>query len=202
MELCCSTGEFYVYDEIEKKIVFKGYSGDYPDIGNKEDYFVKDSFNMGKVKIKLPRPLAHEEKDNDDDDDNLADVDDIEEEIIKEYYENTNILKAEFKQGFPGGCGAIVDYKNTYYRNSNLKSKSLLEIFFLKQNKDGCHSLWTLEKYTEYYKNGKEKTSGSLKYGYESIECPCGIWKYYDDKGALKETKKFGNCYDENFDCE
>ena len=50
---------FYVYDEVEKKILFEDYEYvDYiTDSAAIIKGFEKDSFNLGRTKVKLPRPV-------------------------------------------------------------------------------------------------------------------------------------------------
>ncbi len=52
----------------------------------------------------------------------------------------------------------------------------------------------------EYYLNGKLKSLTKIKSFAESESYRCGTWIYYDEKGKILKTEKYGNCY--NFKLE
>lgn len=117
----------------------------------------------------------------------------------KNYEYENNQLVHEWMEGDIGGCIAITE-KESFWN----KKGTLIKEIHHTQHGNSCSEKILIHENKEFFENTKKIKS--IKYTHESYEgsaeCPCGIWKEFDQTGKIIAQQEFSDCKNNSLTCE
>lgn len=113
------------------------------------------------------------------------------------YYPNGQLQSHEIYKSMYGGNFSTFDI--SYDSVGNKIEETNWKHLYPKWGESYNHT-FSIETKREYYSNGKLKSLTKMKSFAESDVYRCGTWIYYDQKGKVLKTEKYGDCY--NFELE
>jgi len=119
--------------------------------------------------------------------------------ISTSYYRNGNI-KEKYIQGSHGSGGACLGI--TKWDSLGYKTKEYQYDYKFPEWGESQYDRFCVETIIEYYPNGKVKQITKTKSFYESDECPCGQWVYYDEKEQKIRTEQHKPCNNFLIECK
>jgi antitoxin component YwqK of YwqJK toxin-antitoxin module len=121
--------------------------------------------------------------------------------IQYEYYMNGQLRK-KHRQSVVFGCGNAVGPDDNYDSLGHLLSHVAYD-HYLPEGSVGCHSTMTVVHTVLYYVSGTDSIHKHEETGYEAgVQCPCGKWEYFDEKGNLIRKETYEKCKDGKMECE